>query len=166
MSFRQKLLASSLDRLRYNFICLCTHVREHEDVVEGQPLQLQRDDQTRLLFITDLLHIVGVVEGHVEVPERKVNIIVDEAVHLPSGLLPLERVVVGGIGEGVEDDVAGLAVEGELPEVHVALDVKVHPLGIVQTPIPTSLQAGGLDQKAGSPGVKILFYEISDHKAT
>ena len=78
----------------------------------------------------------------------------------------MECVFFDDVDKGVEDDVAGLAVEGELPEVHVALDVKVHPLGIVQTPIPTSLQAGGLDQKAGSPGVKILFYEISDNKAT
>ena len=127
---------------------------EHEDVVEGQPLEGQSCNQTRLHLVPNLGHVVLVVETVVKTPLRQMDVMVGVRVDAAVGLLhPPECVVVGGVGEAVEDDVAGLVVEGKLPEVHVARDVKVHPLCIADHAIAVDPDTGGVDEVAGVPGV-------------
>ena len=50
---------------------------EHEDVVERQPLKGQPGNQTGLHLVTNLLHVIRVVESVVESPVSQVDVFVD-----------------------------------------------------------------------------------------
>ena len=127
---------------------------EHEDVEERLPLEGYRGFQTWLHFVPNLVHVVLIVETDFKLPLGKVDLFVDVRGDAVVGLPhPPECVVVGCVGEAVHDDVTGLVVEGEFPEVHAAGHVKVHPLRIADRPVAIDPHTVGVDEVAGVPGV-------------